>query len=241
MEIISEQQLNFHISTEGIFDNNVQMYHALLDKDHNLLNGSFESEIGFESHLLPLDIFDYYQNRGEEEYYSLLTKTVYGLNQDVSYFTEERLSDEDYLQKIMPYNKLSKAGEDYELKVGFGAPDISYSLEFYDNCKMNEKFEQLGLYFNQFDQLKQDPSLMVLQHNHTFGKVLGQKTSKMSVSVTRYFEAGPGRTLVINYTLNFIHNLPPALFGGGNILINQMKEGAAALVRDTRNVCEEVF
>ena len=190
--------------------------------------------------MLPLDVFDYYDNRGEEEYYALLTKTVYGLNRDVSFFTEKRLSDVNYLQKVMPYNKLSKNGSDYVLKVGFGAPDISYSLEFFDNYKMNERFPELTSYFRKFDRLQQDPAIMVLQHNHTFGKVLGQKTSKMSVSVTRYFDAGRGRTLVINYTLNFIHNLPPTLFGGGNILISQMQDGAAALVRDTQNVCKEV-
>ena len=47
MEIVNEPELNFHISTKDIFKNNIQMYHALLDKDHSLLSGSFDSDIGF--------------------------------------------------------------------------------------------------------------------------------------------------------------------------------------------------
>ena len=236
--ISNEENLNFPINYSGIFDKNIQMFYALLDKELNSVRCDYNGLIDFDAHMLPLDIHGYFDNRGEEEYYTLLTKTVYGLKQDISYFTEERLSDEKYLQETMPYNKLRKNENFYFLEVGFGAPDITYSLDFYSNNELIDQFPELVSFFQKNDNYAGEPAITVFQHNHTFSKVLGQKTSKMSMSITRYFNAGNNQTLVINYTLNFIHNLPPSLLGGGNLLINQMKEGVIALIRDTRNVCQ---
>ena len=185
-----------------------------------------------------MDIFGYHNRRGDEEYYSLLTKTVYRLPQHVSFFSKEKLSDPKYLQQVMPSNQISKTSNDYHLKVGFGAPDISYTLAFYSATQLKTTYPELVKYFHRFDGIEKDPGIVVVQHNHTFGNVMGQKTSKMSVSITRYFDAGNNQTLAVNYTLSYIHNLPPALIGGGGMLINQMKKGIIALVSDTRSVCE---
>lgn len=238
LHMSNEEILDFSLNPAELFDQNIQMFYALLDKDLNAVGCDANGIINFDTHMLPLDIHNYYLNRGEEAYYSLLTKTVYGINQHVSFFTEERLSDLNYLREIMPYNKLNKQEDSYFLEVGFGAPDISYSLDFYSNNELQAQFPELVNYFHQYDNTDLEPSIAVFQHNHTFGKVLGQKTTKMSMSITRYFVQGENQTLAINYTLNYIHNLPPQLFGGENLLINQIKEGALALIRDTRNVCQ---
>ena len=236
--IASENQLDFQIEQQAIMGNKIQMFHALLNKDGSQADCDLNAPLAFEQEALPLDIFNYYENRGEEEYYTLLTKNVYGLNQDISFFTSSKLSDESYLQSVMPHNVLTKTEESYELEVGFGAPDISYTLDFYTETELTCQQPELAKYVKANDNTNLKASLTVVQHNYHFGKVLGQKTSKMSVSVTRYFDAGQGQTMAINYTLNFIHNLPPTLLGGGNLLVKQIKEGVIALVRDTRSVCE---
>ena len=110
---------------------------------------------------------------------------------------------------------------------------------FYSNEELEKRYPELVAYFNSHDNTELKPEITVIQHNFQFGKVMGQKTSKMSLSITRYFGNGINRTLAINYTLSFIHNLPPAIFGGSNMLINQMREGVIAFVRDTRMVCEQ--
>jgi hypothetical protein len=61
------------------------------------------------------------------------------------------------------------------------------------------------------------------------------------VSVTRYFDAGNKQTRAVNYTVRYIHNLSPNFFGGGGMLINQMKKGIIALVRDMRSVCRAIY
>ena len=237
--IRDKEQLDFVVNSNKIFDEEIQMFCALLDKDQSTISCDFNGEVDFKKDILPLDILGYFDEKGEEKYYTLLTKTVYGFDRDVSFFSRDRLSDVEYLQSIMPHNKLSKMHNDYQLKVGFGAPDISYSLEFYDNCELHEMYPDLVNYFQKRDQIPSEPTIAAFQHNHTFGEVLGQKTSKMSISITRYFGIEAGRTLAVNYTLNFIHNLPPEILGGGNLIVKQMRKGVKALVRDTRLVCEE--
>ena len=233
------EDFEFLIESSFNEDSSITMFYALLDKDLVSMQCDHNGSIDFQKHVAPLDIHQYYERRGEENYYTLVTKTAYEIDREVTFFSEERLSDLEYLRKIMPSNKLNKIDENYHIKVGFGAPDISYTLEFYSGDELYQKYPDLVNYFHTYDRIDQDPSITVIKHNHTFGTVLGQKTSKMSLSVSRYFSAENSRTLVVNYTLNFIHNLPPTILGGGNLLINQMKEGVVALVRDTRKVCEE--
>ena len=82
------------------------------------------------------------------------------------------------------------------------------------------------------------PHLVVVQHNYDYGKVMFQETSKMSISLSRYFPLNERQTLVINYTLNYIHNLPPGFVGGSDFLISKIKEGIKALVEETQGVCK---
>lgn len=241
LKIYHEQKLDFSIKKEDIFKEQIQMFYVLLEKDGSLDPQYSNADIDFESHILPLDVYEYYNKREDEEYFTLLTKTTYGFNQDVSYFTAERLSDEYYLQEIMPNNKLRKVDDHYDLKVGFGAPDISYSLDLFNTEEFNEQYPELVSYFKTNDGLDSQAKITALQHNYKFSKIMGQKTTKMSLSITRYFDAGYNKTMAINYTINFIHNLPPSIFGGSGLIKDQIEEGVIALVRDTRNVCQVNF
>ena len=240
LKIFNENSLGFTINKQSIFGEDIQMFCALLAKDKSPVRCDFNGDINFHNQVLPMDIYNYYENRGDEEYYTLLTKTTYGLPQDISFFTSERLSNEHYLKEVMPNNKIQKVDDYYELEVGFGAPDITFTLDFFSNKELSEQFPDLVGYFKKHDFMDQEPAITVFQHNHKFSKILGQKTTKMSISITRYFDEGKDETLVINYTLNFIYNLPPAIFGGGDLLVSQMKEGVIALVRDTRAACQSI-
>lgn len=239
LNVIHERTLDFTIDKQGLFDDRIQMFYSLLDADHVLVDSKKNTKISFRNQILPLDIYQVYKNKGEEEYYSLLTKTVYSLPQDISFFTSQRLADVNYLQEVMPSNKIKKVNDHYELEVGFSAPDISFKLEFYTDSALTEQFPELLKYFQKYDNFEEKPSITIVQHNYRYSKIMGQKTSKMSVSISRYYDEGKNGTLVINYTLNFIHNLPPGLIGGANMLVNQMEKGMYALVRDTRFVCEQ--
>lgn len=238
LNVTHELSLDFDIDKQRLFEDRIHMFYSLLDADHALVDSKNNTKVSFRTQILPLDIYQVYKNRGEDQYYSLLTKTVYALPQDISFFTSQRLCDENYLQLVMPSNKIKKINEHYELEVGFSAPDIEFKLEFYTDSALNKEFPELTKYFRNHDNFEKKPSITAVQHNYKYSKIMGQKTSKMSVSISRYYDEGQKGTLVINYTLNFIHNLPPGIVGGANMLVNQMEKGMYALVRDTRLVCE---
>ena len=228
-----ENRFNF----EPVGKDNIQIFHALLDKDQLPISITNNGHVDFEKDMLPLDIYGYYNDRTDEDYYALLIKTSYVIDQDISYFTEERLSSLNYMQSVMPHNKISKSADEYHLKVGFGAPDITFTMDFFDEEVLAKQYPDLYQYFSQNDNIDLPVQLNQIQHNTRFGTVMGQKTSKMSVSVSRYFREGDNKTRIINYSLNYIHNIPPVLLGGSSLLLRQMKKGIVTLVQDTKNYC----
>ncbi|MGB5321953.1 hypothetical protein, partial [Lutimonas sp.] len=93
-------------------------------------------------------------------------------------------------------------------------------------------------YFKKYDGLGLSPNLIVVQHNFQYGKVMFQETSKMSISISRYFQLNKEQTLAVNYTLNYIQNIPPSFIGGSDFLIDKIKKGIKALIDETQYVCK---
>jgi len=46
------------------------------------------------------------------------------------------------------------------------------------------------------------------------------------------------QTLAVNYTLNYIQNIPPSFIGGSDFLIDKIKKGIKALIDETQYVCK---
>lgn len=219
----------------------IYFYHALLSKSDSLDESVGNSNFSFTRHAQPLDLFSYWNKRGQENYDVLLTKTAYILNESVDFFSEQRLSDPVYISKTMPSARVSQKDSVYHVAVGFGAPNIDYTLKFYTNDKFLSRYPLLNDYFLIHDDLNESPELISVQHNFNYGRVMFQKTSKMSVSVSRYFGINEKQTLVLNYTLNYIHNMPPSLLGGSDFLVEKIKEGIKALIEETQNLCIRKF
>jgi len=229
-----QSSLNFGLKKENWKTETIYFYHSLIEKEDVL----GDSSIQFATLAKPLDILDYWGKRQEENYDVFLTKTAYVLNSPVSFFTEERLADINYIAASMPNGKVDKKDSTYHLVLGFAAPDIDYILKFYSDEVFNSKFPLLKDYFQKNDALDGNSSLIVLQHNYNYGRVMFQKTSKMSISISRYYKVDE-RTLVVNYTLNYIYNMPPGFLGGSDFLIDKIKQGIKALVEETALICEK--
>lgn len=231
------QQMNslrFDLSTDEYESGQIYFFHSLLNK--NLVTS--DSNLFFQHRLKPLDIYNYWNNDGDP-YDVLFTKTAYVLAQSVDFFSEKQLSDVEYISETMPSAKVTESDTTYHLAVGFGAPDIDYSLRFYSNDKFESLRPLLSNYLSEQDGFEQVPELVVVQHNFRYSRVMLQKTSKMSISISRYFNKGNGQTLVLNYTLNYIHNMPPKLIGGSDFLVDKIKDGIKALIEETQNLCIE--
>ena len=51
-----------------------------------------------------------------------------------------------------------------------------------------------------------------------------------------YYPYENSQTFVVNYTLNYIYELPPSFLGGHELLIKKIKEGISDLVVQTRKI-----
>lgn len=231
--------MEFKRSIEDYSPDSIFFFHGLINKSKTYQPEEQDSYFSFNEHAKPLDLFNYWEKKKEENYSVLMTKVAYVLDQPVHFFSKERLSDLQYIQQTMPEAKIQKTDSIYHVSVGFGAPEIDYTLHFFTAQTFQQKHPELRTYFQKYDNLNEDPQLVVVQHNYDYGKVMFQKTSKMSISLSRYFLLNEQQTLVINYTLNYIHNFPPGFVGGSDLLLEKIKTGIKALVRETQKIAEE--
>jgi len=229
-----EHNLDFKVDAQSLQEQNVQLYVALLDKSQRpmAVTGS-GSLLNFKEDFLPFDVFEYWKKRKVgEKYFILMTKVAYLIPSDSRFFSPEKLADVGYLRKTMPEYKIDKIGEHrFKIDCGFMAPDFEYELDFLDTDSLQHPI------LRQVEKLSPDlkrPQTAVLQHNYGYSRVLLHKTSKMSVSVSLYYPYGEGSTLAVNYTLNYIHELPPNFLGGANLLLKEIEKGICGHIAQTR-------
>jgi len=223
-------------SKEGI-----QFYGILLDEDFNCLYKSGDGSFSFEEDALPLDIHNYWAKRGDENYKTFLTKVAYSVNREASYFSEKQLTDIQFIRKTLPDYEVDQLSPGkYAVDCGYFGPSFNYDLSFYRAPYQQPEIRSLVAYAAQQNPELGKPALVSLHHNYNYGKVMMHRTSKMSVSLTCYFPYHQSKTLVVNYTLNYIYELPPKFLGGYELLIDKVKEGISDLVIQTRKVSSQV-
>jgi hypothetical protein len=231
--------LEFDFPKEDYSSDSIFFYHSLLKRTANEGSLAEAPSFSFPDHAQPLDLYEYWEHKGIEQYDVLLTKVAYVLDKPIHFFSEERLADPGFISQTMPAAKISRLDSIYHISVGFGAPEIDYTLHFYTPEEIGYHYPKLKNYFKKYDGIGLSPNLIVVQHNYQYGKVMFQKTSKMSISISRYFQLNNEQTLVFNYTLNYIHNIPPSFIGGSEFLIDKIKEGIKGLIDETQYVCRK--
>ena len=175
--------------------------------------------------------------RGNEAYKVFLTKVAYTVNQNVSFFSEAKLSDAAYISKTLPdYTIRQLAPKRFEVDCGFLAPTFTYDLSFYKAPYQHPAVRQLLNYAALQNPELGTPTLVTVHHNYNFSKVMMHKTSKMSVALTCYYPYENSQALVVNYALNYIYELPPTFLGGYDLLIKKVKKGISDLIVQTRKI-----
>ncbi|MEH0153899.1 hypothetical protein V6R21_07105 [Limibacter armeniacum] len=240
-KVITESSFDFSISRSELAEQHVQLYMLLLDKSLKPVY-SKDKQISFQKDIRPLDYLNYWDKKQDERYYVLLTKAAYIVNTPVSFFTEKRLSDVNYIQETLPdYKVQSDNGKTFKIACGFMAPDFTYDLTFSSpDQDISPQIQELIAYTAGQDTELGTPKISVVQHNYDFSRVMMHKTNKMSVSVTNIYDYGNNQTLQVNYTLNYIHNLPPELLGGSEMLIGEIRKGIFEYVNTTRKYIRQM-
>jgi hypothetical protein len=238
--LLRENKMQFHIKKNLLERQDVQFYMVLLGKDLKPLSQMKDDHFPFEEVVKEMDLHQYWEKRGNEKYYVLLTKVSYLIDKDVHFYNEQRLSDVNYIRQTLPEYQIEKLNSrQFKINCGSFAPTFSYDLDFYRQpvCPVkNPKEKKLIDYTHSHHKELGAPALSVIQHNYHFGRVMLHKTSKMSVSIYNYYATEQQKTLVVNYTLNYIYELPPNILGGHELLIKEIANGIRQLIMRTREV-----
>ncbi|WP_020531769.1 hypothetical protein [Flexithrix dorotheae] len=239
-----ENRLEFQIDETILNGKDIQYYLILVDKEGKVISETKEneSEFSFEKQVKPFDIYNYWDKKGDEEYFILMTKVAYVVDKDISFFSEKKLSDVNFLNERLPDYKIEETGDKkYKIHCGFLAPSFEYDLSFYrPPYSQHPEIKSLvqNICIEQINTKLPMPSLTLVQHNYNFSRVLMQKTSKMSVSVSNFYAFEEDKTLEINYTLNYIYELPPKFLGGHDLVINEILDGIKGLIIKTRELSQ---
>jgi hypothetical protein len=83
------------------------------------------------------------------------------------------------------------------------------------------------------------PSVITVQENFNFGKVMGMKTGHLSYTLTFYYPWKENESMVVIYGLSYMHNLPPRIPlinpDGPEVLRKEYESSAKSGVTQIRN------
>ncbi|QCK15980.1 hypothetical protein [Mangrovivirga cuniculi] len=233
---IKENSFDFRIDTEKLLNGSYQYFISYKPKGE-LPSGTKKDDF---SRFLKYDIYNVLNKNKDEDYHVIMSKTAYVVDAPSDFFSSNRVKDLSFIRKTLPEYEVSLK-EDGNYKIGSSgmAPDFEYSLRtFYPEYK-----EPLLKYFlknvTTHDYPGKTPMMVTLQHNYNFSTVLWQKTNKMSVVFCAYYPIGENKTLIINHTLNLVHNVPPKLIGGSDMMIDMIVEGISEYIAATNSAVKD--
>lgn len=169
------------------------------------------------------------QAQATDAYHAVMSRIVYTVERDVSYFTETRARDARYLEEVAPEMKVT-AQQDGSFLVG-RTPANRFTLRWYDAPAGDEPTLEP---FFAFLPKSARPSSVVVQRNTEFARVMGMRTAERSITYTAHLALGPGRTRVFVCTVSLLHALPPFFLGGKNRVYREAVDETQRLIEALR-------
>lgn len=169
------------------------------------------------------------QASGTDDYYVVMSRLVYTVDRDVSYFTEARARDVTYLRQVAPEMGVRREPDGAFMVTR--TPSNRFRLSWYDAPAPSEP--ELKAFFAVLPPGAQ-PASVVVQKNSDFSRVMGWRTAERSLTFTAHIPRGPGRTLVVVCTQSLLYHLPPFFLGGKDRIFRESVDGAATLIEQLR-------
>jgi hypothetical protein len=221
-----EERITFETDARFQEGGGVQYFYELIDRDQDALaRESFAM-------LQPLDVRGRWAGR-KEPFHVLVSRIVYTIDKDVSFFTAERVTDVAYMNTILPGADIRrKAPGEYTVTK---TPANSFTVRYLGREALTATPRDAAL--ERFLSLAPDPGLpdsVVVQENFDFARVMGVRTSELSITWTAHYPLGPGRTRVHVCTMSLLYNLPPFFLGGRQRVHDEALGGALMLIQALR-------
>lgn len=221
-----EERVSFAVDAAFQERGGVQYFYQLIDDEEDAL--AHEAFAKFQ----PLDTRGRWAGR-KDSLYVLVSRIVYTLDKDVAFFTAERVKDVTYMNAILPGADIrQKAPGTYTVAK---MPANSFTLRYLGREALTATARDAAL--ERFLSLTPEPGLpdsVVVQENFNFARVMGARTSDLSVTWTGHYPLAPGRTRVVVCTMSLLYNLPPFFLGGARRVHDEALGGALMLIQNLR-------
>lgn len=156
-----------------------------------------------------------------EQLHAVMSRIVYTLDRDISFFTEARARDVKYINTIAPEVKAT-----VDAKGVFRtskAPANSFTIEWQKPLREGSPYRAFLPEGAEIDSL-------IIQRNSDFDRMVGFKTAERAVTWTAHQSLGEGRTRVFVVTMSLMHNIPPGFMGGKERVYKEAVESATQLI-----------
>lgn len=198
-----EHKLNYAVDYPFLEKGNFQYFYGLLKQNENLYKE--QSETSVEEILkvfIPLDTKKMWDPK--DEHFLAVAKISYLLPMSLSEIKEERFTSAEYLQKTLPQYEVTKRGDKFHVGGSFITPDFDLEVNFLHPDDPSTHTIPL------IDEkkLKAGKIKVSLMFQDKFGKVIFFKTAKSSNALIIYEDEGPKRTLVTQWILSNVINVP---------------------------------
>jgi hypothetical protein len=201
----------------------VQYFYSLLRADDAPSDSStFTAFRAFDVH----DVW----KRLDEPANVVLSRLVYTIEKDVSFFTEARARDVDYINAIAREAKVSR-NDDGTFRAS-QMPANTFRIEYFDAARVKATAPLLpGLAkVLELSGIEGAPHAVIFQENRDFDRVMGFRTAEGSFTWTAHYSAGPGRTRLVVFIMSYLRTLPPFFMGGEKRVFRESTEGARVLI-----------
>lgn len=164
----------------------------------------------------------------------VLSRLVYTVERDASFFSEARARDVGYINAVAKEMNVVKR-DDGTFRVG-AMPSNTFRIEYYDQPRLQAGALELPAVKRALELAgpQVQPAAVVFQENFDFARVLGMRTAEGSVTWTLHVALSPGRTRVIVFTMSYLRTLPPFFLGGARRVFRESTEGARVLIENLR-------
>ncbi len=166
----------------------------------------------------------------DDPYTVVMSRLVYTVEHDLSFFTEARARDVGFLKRVAPEMGV-RLEPDGTFRVT-RAPSNRFKLTWFQ-----EPIASADPALTAFLRLLppgERPASIVLQQNDDFARVLGWRTAERAITFTAHFAIAPGRTRVVVCSMSLLHHLPPFFLGGRGRVFRESVDGAARLIGQLR-------
>lgn len=210
-EAILEHKLEYKINYSSLENGNFQYFYALLKqvktkkKDTFINLGQVNTTVQVSELLetfLPLDAKNLWDPKDNN--YLAIAKFHYMLPISIEGISEQYFSSKEYLQKTTPRYKVTQNKDSFHIGGSILTPDFDIRLSFLSpDHQMIKLLKHVDI-----NLMKKGKMKVSFMEQSNFGRVMFFRTAKMASALLIYQEHTPNLTLVTQYILSNVINVP---------------------------------